>query len=552
MIKFIKKNSLIRNFNKLNEKIFKSDHKKNNGIVLVEFNAFQNLHTNLSYLSNYFSNYFSAKIFAYYNYSLVSSPLKQSFLNKVKRTLGIFLNIKTYSIYKSFNVEKFVYPNFSSQIKDKAEFKFKEIKKNLLENEDILNIEIENIKLGTLIYDGYKIYNKTPYIELDNESFDLFLKDFIELFYFWYNFFKNENVKCIVGCHAVYAYGIPMRIAISFNTPTFAVEDGLVFSLTKTNLYQNAEFKYYKKIFSHFTENQKLKARKLALKLLQNRFDGKVGIDIKESRIPVSSFANEFNKNDKIFKNNGKLNVVIFTHEINDAANGNGKGLYPDYYEWLKEIINLSKKTDYNWYVKDHPNYHGKFTPGQKRTVTTTKELIKTNPEIIYLPSSTSHHQIINEKVDFVMTVNSDITYEYAYHNIPVLTGSKNCPTYDYDFNIHSSSKKEFEDKVKNLKNIKIDIDRNQVLEFYFMASVYRSHDMFTNYAFSDFLKKNENWEALFSDKIYDFFVRNWNEVNHKKKLKCIENFFKSGNYYLDYKHAEITIDQLIDIENLQ
>ena len=92
------------------------------------------MHTNLSYLSNYFSNYFSAKIFAYYNYSLVSSPLKQSFLNKVKRTLGIFLNIKTYSIYKSFNVEKFVYPNFSSQIKDKAEFKFKEIKKNLLEN----------------------------------------------------------------------------------------------------------------------------------------------------------------------------------------------------------------------------------------------------------------------------------------------------------------------------------------------------------------------------------------------------------------------------------
>ena len=67
------------------------------------------------------------------------------------------------------------------------------------------------------------------------------------------------------------------------------------------------------------------------------------------------------------------------------------------------------------------------------------------------------------------MTVTSDITYEYAYHNIPVLTGSKNCPTYDYDFNIHSSSKKEFEDKVKNLKNIKIDIDRNQVLEFYFM-----------------------------------------------------------------------------------
>ena len=74
-----------------------------------------------------------------------------------------------------------------------------------------------------------------------------------------------------MGCHAVYAYGIPMRIAISFNTPTFAVEDGLVFSLTKTNLYQNAEFKYYKKIFSHFTVNE-IKSKKISLKISTKPF----------------------------------------------------------------------------------------------------------------------------------------------------------------------------------------------------------------------------------------------------------------------------------------
>ena len=90
MIKFIKKNYLISNFKKLNKKIFKNYNKKNDGIILVEFNAFQGLHTNLSYLSNYFSNYFSAKIFAYYNYSLVSSPINQSFLNKVKNIGDFF------------------------------------------------------------------------------------------------------------------------------------------------------------------------------------------------------------------------------------------------------------------------------------------------------------------------------------------------------------------------------------------------------------------------------------------------------------------------------
>ena len=71
----------------------------------------------------------------------------------------------------------------------------------------------------------------------------------------------------MIGCHSTYAYGIPLRIALNFNIPSIAIEDGVVYNLTKKNLYQNSDFKYYKKIFSSFSEEQKIKARKLHLKL---------------------------------------------------------------------------------------------------------------------------------------------------------------------------------------------------------------------------------------------------------------------------------------------
>ena len=99
----------------------------------------------------------------------------------------------------------------------------------------------------------------------------------------------------MIGCHSTYAYGIPLRIALNFNIPSIAIEDGVVYNLTKKNLYQNSDFKYYKNFFIIFRRT-KNKSSKLASKFLQKRFDGKTGIDIKESRIVTSSFSQNIMK----------------------------------------------------------------------------------------------------------------------------------------------------------------------------------------------------------------------------------------------------------------
>ena len=81
--------------------------RKNNSEILVEFNRFQNSHISLSYLSNILSKFYNSKINAYYNYSLIAAPLKNTFLNNIKWQIGNFFSLKSFGVYRSFGVNRF-------------------------------------------------------------------------------------------------------------------------------------------------------------------------------------------------------------------------------------------------------------------------------------------------------------------------------------------------------------------------------------------------------------------------------------------------------------
>ena len=34
-----------------------------------------------------------------------------------------------------------------------------------------------------------------------------------------------------------------------------------------------------------------------------------------------------------------------------------GNNLFPDFYEWLDFLGKMTNKTDYDWYIKTHPDY---------------------------------------------------------------------------------------------------------------------------------------------------------------------------------------------------
>ena len=89
------------------------------------------------------------------------------------------------------------------------------------------------------------------------------------------------------------------------------------------------------------------------------------------------------------------------------------------------------------WYIKTHPD----FLPGNLEIINELKKYFK---NIKILPSNTSHHNIINSGIDFVLTVNGSVGIEYAYNKIPVINASINNPNINYNYNIHPKSIKEY------------------------------------------------------------------------------------------------------------
>ena len=115
---------------------------------------------------------------------------------------------------------------------------------------------------------------------------------------------------------------------------------------------------------------------------------------------------------------------------------------FNDFYEWLDFLGKMSEKTEYQWYLKNRPNHPGKFTKYQPFTEKIIKDVCKKYKNIILLPNDYSHHQIIDEGINFVLTCYGSVGIEYAYFKIPVINASKNNPHINYNFNLNPKIKK--------------------------------------------------------------------------------------------------------------
>ena len=114
------------------------------------------LHIFLALISNFFSKKFDTKILAYFNHYLINSDIDETFKNKIKYSVGKLFGLGFFGIYKSLGICGFVKPDVK-HLSEEADKIFDDINKTIKFKQDILDIKIDDIYLGDLIYDGFKI-----------------------------------------------------------------------------------------------------------------------------------------------------------------------------------------------------------------------------------------------------------------------------------------------------------------------------------------------------------------------------------------------------------
>ena len=494
---------------------------KRKSVVMFELNAMQSTHIALSYLANVLARNNQSIMQAYV--PTANRDLLQRILFKLKKIIGR----NEFGANISFGVTEFIEICTSSAQKMKATEMFAKASRRLNTKRDIEALTLNDIWVGDLIYDSYLMTYKKPTIDIDSEEFRKFLFESIKLFIFWDDYLRDNDVRAINVSHCVYNLAIPLRIAVRKNIPVYQTTVTHIYRLSSSNLFAYNDFINFRERFASLPPDVRKAGTAEAQVRIDRRFSGEVGVDMGFST--KSAYAATHHH--RLIKESRRKKILIATHCFFDSPHSYGNNIFPDFYEWLDFLGKMSEETDYDWYVKTHPDY-----------LAGTKEIIDTfiarYPKFSLLPADASHHQIIEEGIDFALTVYGTIGFEYAALGIPVINASLNNPHIAYDFNLHAKNVEHYFQLLKGLDNLEFKIDKQQVYEYYFMRHIYSTENLFFN-NYATMIEEIGGYSHQFTPLVYEKWLNEWDAEKHRNITSALQFFIQSGDFRMGYNHYD-------------
>jgi len=491
-----------------NKKIWKDfSYNNSESEVLFEFTTMQPNIISCSYFANVLAKKFNAAIKVY------------SFGE------NMHTNFSFKRLYKSFNGKSFQYC-LNSRQRIELEELFNDIYPQLSSKKDVFDLHVFNIWVGDLLYDYHLITYKVPTVDVNDNRFKVSLKRALYQLIFWRDYFDSHDVKAVNVSHCCYLVAIPMRIAVHSGIPAYQVNAYGGFCIKQERLWAYADFYDYPELFGRLSPDEQSKGLTIAQDRIARRFAGEIGVDMPYSK---KSAYTEIKK-DRVLSDNNKFKILVAAHCFFDSPNGIGPNLFVDFYEWFEFMGMISKKTDYDWYIKTHPDY----LPGNIEII---NNFITKYPKFKLIPADTSHHQLIDEGINCVLTTYGTIGWEYAALGKLVINASVTNPHIAYNFNIHPRSIDEYEQILLSLPEQEIDIDINEVYEYYYMNL---RRDKMSNWLFNDYDSFIENiggYINLFTSITYQKFIEEFSYKRHQSVLDLLNSFISSGDYCMQKNH---------------
>lgn len=516
-----------KNFINHNKNIFKRKKSYEKKIFLLEFNGWQAIHIIFSYLVNYFKSEKSCKIVAYECYEILNR-LDPPWYNKYLWKLGVFLNVRTFKIFRSFGTDKFLKPSFTNDQENKAIKITESFFKNKPNLQKLENFKIEKVWIGDLIYDSFlKKYYLTS-IDINSEKFKVFFKNSVKLCLFWKKYFDENEVLGVGATHAVYLLGIPLRIAQSKKIDCYSISgfNGDLINLVNSISYKkkvngvDIHHTFYKDIFSEFSYKQKIKNLISGKRILESYLFGKKKLFYMKNKT--------FNSNKKkivINNKSSKIKVVIFSHDFIDSPHIYGNHFFTDFKKWFEFLDKIIKKTDYEWYIKVHP-------ASNHITYKEVFKLKKSNKKLKILKKNFPNNYLQNLGINFGLTVYGTIAAELARYGIRIINASKNNPHSEYNFSITPKNIKQYENLLLNLNKVKrkFKYKKNDLYLYHFVKNyITKNHLIFKNTnKFFEFKKKVP---LRYTSKIYDYWLKDFDLRQHNSIINDMKNFIESKKY---------------------
>lgn len=482
-----------------------------------------------------FSNVYSNIIALYYFLKELRKKTNAQFISYALYPYKIWTGLLLYKfkkIYRLLGVDQFIYCYPDTSLEKQIDDYLAQHPMNIKSKTELEKLKLEDVWVGDIIYDSYLYKYKQPTVDLQSAELQKEIREALYYFFFWKNYFKQNKVNTLIVSHTVYThFTIASRVALQMNIEVFQVNDCGLYRLSTQRPCAYNEFFDYKNEFQKLPNEIQKKGVEWARKRIEMRFEGLVGVDMQYST------KSAWTKKDRceLILESPRKKIFVALHCFFDSPHPYGLNVFPDFYEWLHFLGKISEKTDYDWYLKTHPD----FLPGNNEII---NMFIKTYPKFKLLPPTTSHHSIIASGIDYVLTVYGTVGMEYAYHGIRVINASPNNIHIAFDFNYHANTVKQYEEVLLNLNQLNFEISQEEILEYYFTKNKVFNPSWFWK-SLEDMIKGIGGIAWQSSTRILDYFLRVQNKELELKASTKAREFLNSKDYCLKSKIEEIEFD---------
>lgn len=325
----------------------------------------------------------------------------------------------SFHIFRSIGINSFLIPKQSIRTFMNSRAKMKELV--FTNKDDVLSFRINDVLLGDLFYDWHMNRRKIGTITISSGIFRRDLRKFLKAYYYWDAIFATKTIHSVFVSHTCYAQGILTRVAIKYSVHSLLITGDRMYKMNDKQLYADSEYEYYN------PQSQKQFGYEFSAERAQNYIlelrKGRLGVDA--SHAQVSGYTSE-NTLQVIEKSERQKNLIV-AHCFSDSPNGFGLQLYPDYYEWLTAILEISVKVDADWYIRPHPGFiNSDFQ--------VYNSFLLKYPHVIDVGIKVSIPELIKQGITTVLTSHGTVGFEAALEGAIVIGASKRAFYKNYSF----------------------------------------------------------------------------------------------------------------------
>ena len=332
--------------------------------------------------------------------------------------------------------------------------------RDLRSKDDVLELEMEGVPVGTLIYDTYLRRYRQETLQTRSWRLLWILIQAQVIVRRTQQYFRDNQVVLLIPGDVAYIYsGIVARAAILKGIPTYSVvEIPCRLQLMDSSFYRRVPYWRYREQFAALPRKKQLTAKQQATKLIDARFSGLP--DGRMAYMHQSTYAAQngakrallCNQNDK---------VLVLLHDFFDSPHIYRQMLFADFWEWICFTLERASQTPFEWYVKAHPN----GLTGNDRIIARLQARF---PKIHFLDPNTSNRQLVDEGIAAVFSVYGSAGHEFPYLGVPVVMAGDN-PHVAYDFALTPQTVEDYARLINTAGELRCDADLDQLREFYYM-----------------------------------------------------------------------------------